>query len=346
MVLMKVKFDLKKRVKLAQGLWLMYWLAVMAGVLIFSMGIFFKIELRKRSEMMDNNESHFVPNLLILVGLLACGVNAFGGKVCHDSLDITKFGKWKPMIKHFLCGCIAFNLLLFVTALLCFCLRLSLQFTLAEGLKNGMKFYKDTDTPGRCFMKKTLDMMQIEFRCCGNKNYRDWFEIQWISNRYLDFSSSHVKDRVLSNVEGKYLMDGVPFSCCNPSSPRPCIQFQLNNNSAHYDYDHHTEELNIFTRGCREALLSYYGGMMNSIGALVLLITVLQVAVSVGLKYLSTALETISNPEDPECESEGWLLEKSVKETISSYTEKIKLLRKGKVEDGQGGEAQAVATVS
>lgn len=194
MVLMKVKFNLQKRVKLAQGLWLMYWVAVMAGVLIFSMGLFFKIELRKRSEMMDNNESHFVPNLLILMGLLACGVNAFGGKVCHDSLDTTKFVKWKPMIKHFLCGCVLFNVLLFVTALLCFCLRLSLQSTLAEGLKNGMKYYKDTDTPGRCFMKKTLDMMQIEFRCCGNNNYRDWFEIQWISNRYLDFSSSEVKE--------------------------------------------------------------------------------------------------------------------------------------------------------
>ncbi|KAI1887093.1 hypothetical protein AGOR_G00202570 [Albula goreensis] len=85
MALMKVKFDLKKRVKLAQGLWLMYWFAVMAGVLVFSMGLFFKIELRKRSEMMDNNESHFVPNLLILMGVLACGINAFGGKICYDS---------------------------------------------------------------------------------------------------------------------------------------------------------------------------------------------------------------------------------------------------------------------
>ncbi|XP_036403016.1 peripherin-2-like [Megalops cyprinoides] len=345
MALMKVKFNLQKRVKLAQGLWVMYWLAVMAGVLVFSMGLFFKIELRKRSEMMDNNESHFVPNLLILVGVVACGVNAFGGKVCHDSLDPAKFAKWKPMLKHYQCGCIFFNVLLFLTALLCFSLRLSLQSTLAEGLKNGMKYYKDTDTPGRCFMKKTLDMMQIEFRCCGNNNYRDWFEIQWISNRYLDFSSAEVKDRVLSNVEGKYLMDGVPFSCCNPSSPRPCIQFQLTNNSAHYDYDHHTEELNIFTHGCRDALLSYYGGMMNSIGAMVLLFTILEVGVLVGLQYMKTSLETISNPEDPECESEGWVLEKTVKETMAEYMEKIKALTKGN-QVQEGGEAQAVATVS
>lgn len=83
--------------------------------------------------------------------------------------------------------------------------------------------------------------------------------------------------RVQSNVEGKYLMESVPFSCCNPGSPRPCIQHHLTNNSAHYSYDHHTEDLNIWTRGCREALVSYYGGTMNSIGAFVLLFIILQV---------------------------------------------------------------------
>lgn len=51
----------------------------------------------------------------------------------------------------------------------------------------------------------------------------------------------------------------------------------MTNNSAHYSYDHYTEELNVWKRGCRDALLSYYGGMMNTIGALVVLITMLEV---------------------------------------------------------------------
>ncbi|XP_062319823.1 peripherin-2b [Osmerus eperlanus] len=344
MVLMKVKFDLPKRVKLAQGLWLMYWLSVMAGILIFSLGLFFKIELRKRSEMMDNDESHFVPNLLILVGLAACGLNAFGGKVCHDSLDPTKFPKWKPMVKPYLCFCIFFNVVLFITALLCFLMQFSIYFALAEGLKNGIRFYKDTDTPGRCFMKRTLDMTQIEFRCCGNNNYRDWFEVQWISNRYLDFSNDEIKDRVLSNVEGKFLMDSVPFSCCNPGSPRPCIQHHLTNNSAHYDYDHRIEELNIWTRGCRQALVAYYGGMMNSIGALVMLFIGLESAVMVGLQYLTTALETLADPENPESESEGYLLEKGVKETLAGVMAKITSL--GKANQVEGGEEEAAAAAS
>lgn len=83
--------------------------------------------------------------------------------------------------------------------------------------------------------------------------------------------------RVKSNVDGRYLVDGVPFSCCNPSSPRPCIQYQMTNNSAHYNYEYQTEELNIYLRGCREALLNYYMGLMNTIGTGVLSVFLLQV---------------------------------------------------------------------
>lgn len=77
--------------------------------------------------------------------------------------------------------------------------------------------------------------------------------------------------RIKSNVDGRYLVDGVPFSCCNPSSPRPCIQYQLTNNSAHYSYDHQTEELNLWLRGCRATLLDYYSCLMNSMGVVTLL---------------------------------------------------------------------------
>lgn len=83
--------------------------------------------------------------------------------------------------------------------------------------------------------------------------------------------------RIKSNVDGRYLLDGVPFSCCNPSSPRPCIQYQLTNNSAHFNYEYQTEELNLYLRGCREALVSYFMGLMNTIGAGVLSVFLLQV---------------------------------------------------------------------
>lgn len=84
--------------------------------------------------------------------------------------------------------------------------------------------------------------------------------------------------RLRSNVEGKYLMDGVPFSCCNINSPRPCIQQQVTNNSAHYNYEHQTEELNLWMKGCRQALLEYYTDIMQSIGLTVLITWLFEVS--------------------------------------------------------------------
>lgn len=83
--------------------------------------------------------------------------------------------------------------------------------------------------------------------------------------------------RQRSNVEGRYLLDGVPFSCCNLYSPRPCIQRQITNNSAHYNYDYQTEELNLNQKGCRHVLLDYYTHIMQSIGFIVLIIWLFEV---------------------------------------------------------------------
>lgn len=70
----------------------------------------------------------------------------------------------------------------------------------------------------------------------------------------------------------------------------------------------------------------------------------LQVAVTIGLQYVNTSLSTLANPDDPESESEGWILEKTVGETFTDIMDKMKAMGKGsKVEEG--AEA-AVATVS
>lgn len=90
-------------------------------------------------------------------------------------------------------------------------------------------------------------------------------------------SSPPAPSRIRSNVDSRYLLDGVPFSCCNPTSPRPCLQYHLTDNSAHYSYDYHAEELNLHSRGCRQALIDYYMDLMNSTGPGVLSVILIQV---------------------------------------------------------------------
>lgn len=92
------------------------------------------------------------------------------------------------------------------------------------------------------------------------------------------FPLSSLSSRIRSNVDGRYLLDSVPFSCCNPASPRPCLQHQLIDNRAHYNYEQLSEELNLYSRGCRQALIDYYMGLMNSTGPGVLSVILIQVS--------------------------------------------------------------------
>ncbi|XP_075044673.1 rod outer segment membrane protein 1 [Mixophyes fleayi] len=344
MALFKAKFTFQKRVKLAQTLWLLSWVSVLVGCLTFGLGIYLKVQLWIHNEVMDNTVAHAVPNTVISAGLVGVILGLLAGKISQDSLDMAKYPKWKPfMLPYFflsILSCLVCLAALFLSVVM----RGSLEESLKIGLKNGIRFYKDTDTPGRCYQKRTMDKLQMDFQCCGNNHYRDWFEVQWISNRYLDFSSKEVKDRIKSNVDGRYLMDSVPFSCCNPNSPRPCIQLQITNNSAHYSYSYQTDELNIWVRGCREALLSSYTGIMATNGAAVTLFFLIQASVLICIRLLQTSMEKITGVEDVETDSEGFLLEKGVGETISSGLEKTKALFKSNAEETAGGGGEAPAS--
>lgn len=94
---------------------------------------------------------------------------------------------------------------------------------------------------------------------------------------FLTKPPSSLSSRIRSNVDGRYLLDGVPFSCCNPASPRPCLQYQLTDNRAHYNYEYQAEELNLYNRGCRQALIQYYMDILNSTGPGVLSVIFIQV---------------------------------------------------------------------
>ncbi|XP_061786049.1 rod outer segment membrane protein 1b [Nerophis lumbriciformis] len=335
MVLLKMKFTQQRRVRLAQGLWLLSWMAVMSGSFIFSLGVYLKIELLRRAEVMDNTEIHVVPNMLLLVGLAAIATNWVAGRVCQDSLDPGRFPRWKVVLLGWYAAAALLCCLLLAVVVLSYALQGRLEDSLKVGLRNGIRFYKDTDVPGRCFQKETIDRLQMEFRCCGNTNFRDWFEVQWVSNRYLDYTSKDIKDRIRSNIDGRFLLDGVPFSCCNPVSPRPCLQSQLTDNAAHYNYDFQSEELNLYNRGCREALINYYMELMNSTGPGVLSVILIQLSILFSLRYLQTSVEGAMAQEDPEGDSQGFLLEKGVKETLEEAQVKLLLLMKfGQVDPG------------
>ncbi|KAF7231046.1 photoreceptor outer segment membrane glycoprotein 2-like [Nothobranchius furzeri] len=324
----KVTFTKAEREKLAEVLWLLNWISVVTGAILFGLGIFLKVEIQKWQEVMSEQGILYVPHMLITTGLAACGINYLGSKICLDCADTNKFLRWKLVMMPYIVCTFFFTACVLAGALLCYSIRGQLEESLYQGLRNAMRFYKDTDTPGRCYLKRTLDLLQIQFQCCGISGYRDWFQVQWISGRYLDMTDGAVVDRLRSNVEGKYLMDSVPFSCCSTISPRPCVQHRLSSASSDFSYDHQRQPLNLWRRGCGQALLDHYTGVMQSIGLTVLLIWLFELLVLTGVRYLQTAMENVLRLGDPESESDGWILEKSLAETACYNFDIIKNLGK------------------
>lgn len=192
MAILKVKYTKTKRDKVAQILWIFNWISVVAGMILFSLGLFLKIEIRKRRELMAKGDLTSAPNMLISVGLIACFLNFLGGKICSDCTDNDKFNRWNLAMHPFILCTFCFTFCILSGAALCYTMRNELEESLYLGLKDAIKFYKDTDIPGRCFLKNLVDMLQIRFQCCGNNGFRDWFEIQWVSVRYLDMASKDV----------------------------------------------------------------------------------------------------------------------------------------------------------
>lgn len=84
--------------------------------------------------------------------------------------------------------------------------------------------------------------------------------------------------RIQSNVEGLYLIDGVPFSCCNPHSPRPCLQSRLSEPHAHPLFDPRQPNLNLWAQGCHGVLLGHLQDLASVLGGGLAVTFLLQVS--------------------------------------------------------------------
>ncbi|XP_055521369.1 LOW QUALITY PROTEIN: RDS/peripherin-like protein xRDS35 [Leucoraja erinacea] len=229
---------------------------------------------------------------------------------------------------------------------------------LSQGLAYALRSYGRTDSPGRCLLKRSVDQLPAGLGCCGVRGPTDWFHVQWISQRFLDLNDSRVRDQLHSNIAGLYLMDSVPFSCCNPASPRPCIQHHLRDPSAHYNYQPGPEDLNLWTRGCHEALLDHYSSILNWVGAALLLSSLLQFSLPllccepkglflcrvefvhscsflsplplwklgllITMRYLIISTLAAEAQGDPDCETVGYLLERGPVDTLRSAAKALR----------------------
>lgn|SRR6218665_185491 len=95
--------------------------------------------------------------------------------------------------------------------------------------------------------KSQIDDLQVTYKCCGSEDYTDWFRVPWIPDAVLNANEPEVRLRLKNGI---YESDDVPYSCCDPKAMRPCIDFQVHDDTKHFNY-FHSKDLTIYHDGCR-----------------------------------------------------------------------------------------------
>ncbi|XP_038046901.1 photoreceptor outer segment membrane glycoprotein 2-like [Patiria miniata] len=285
------------RQRLCTGLWIVHWICAIYGLTIVSIGVYIRIRIQDKVKLIEGYDGNTLPLMLIAVGFITTVVDLAGGKLCDSVANINRRQKLKSLLLPYLLLLLVLNACIFIAGCMCFVHRFHLHDSFNRGLTKAMKHYKSNET-----VKYEINQLQVDFECCGNNGYEDWFAVQWIGTEYLS------EDLASKMTGGLYLNDDAPFSCCKADQLRPCIHHHVHDNDRHYNYDYR-ESLTLYQKGCKPALMEYFTTRLNRIGGITMLIFILQAVIFVLLRYLQTSIQNAYKAKDEEGTSTGWLLE-------------------------------------
>ncbi|ESO06981.1 hypothetical protein HELRODRAFT_171017 [Helobdella robusta] len=179
--------------------------------------------------------------LCFVVGFMFCRIGLKIRPIITDFMKLFQNNFFDQLsILMLVCGCT-----LIVGSVVCVYFYLCAIVVNQAGMIEAMKLYKSNPE-----YKQAIDRVQIEYSCCGSDKYSDWFQVAWISDEFVDAELTEVKEHLKTGV---YLADDAPFSCCDPMSPRPCINRHVHDNDVHPSYDF-LNDITLYKTGCKLAL--------------------------------------------------------------------------------------------
>lgn len=122
--------------------------------------------------------------VMLVASILGVKVG-IGGRSTPDETDIKREANF--MFYYAVLAAVTFGAVL-MAALTCFIEISILSSALGDGLLAGMKKYKEETV-----FKPEIDYLQMNYKCCGSDSYKDWYEVTWVSSKYLDTGNSFIR---------------------------------------------------------------------------------------------------------------------------------------------------------
>ncbi|RWS13546.1 sperm protein-like protein [Dinothrombium tinctorium] len=113
----------------------------------------------------------------------------------------------------------------FVVSIIAWSQVSKLESGIKKGITKAMEEYRYDEE-----FKSELDRLQLQYKCCGENSYKDWFEVAWIDHENQlpkILESAGAKHKYVK--DGKYFGHDVPFSCCKIGGDSDCAFYDVEN---------------------------------------------------------------------------------------------------------------------
>ncbi|XP_071081312.1 photoreceptor outer segment membrane glycoprotein 2-like [Haliotis cracherodii] len=273
----KFSETVRERISILTGI--LQLLLALFGLTLICFSIYMKVRIESKMMLLESYSSGTLPYFLISVGCLMFVIHSFGAKISFDCSSVETRGRFRNVFVCFFVTLCVLSLIVMAAGCMCFAHMGIIQDSLHQGLYTALKMYKSDQG-----IKEAVDRLQLDFRCCASKTYRDWFHVSWISNKYINTEHEDVKKNMR---DGELITDSVPFSCCSVMSPRPCIHNHVNDSKAH----NHYSDVTLYKDGCTGVLGRYFSDTVLTPAANTVFVAFgVEVLVIILFRYLQTSI--------------------------------------------------------
>ncbi|KAL3874447.1 hypothetical protein ACJMK2_037459 [Sinanodonta woodiana] len=284
----------------AKSIGVLHCVCLIPSFTVLALGGLIESNIRNKIRFIENYNGAILPALLLSIGATSVIAHFVCGKICWTNHNPIRRRLWSRYLLPAMIVSTVIFLLELVSGVLCYSHVTELDKSLKSGILTNMKDYKDDVN-----VKEEIDVLQIELSCCGSVAYTDWFRTAWIHEDYLN--DAKLQALRTSGFEDGFISDDVPFSCCSPTSMRPCIHHHVHDNDLHYNYDYR-KSMTINTKGCAITLMEYYGEwVLMTAGAIVICLSLFQVILIALTRILQTSISQSLSADNPEAPVIGYL---------------------------------------
>ena len=168
------------------------WLTIVFALGLVFLAAFVKMYVEGFTNLVADYDGDTFTVLLILFGIITIVVSAGGAWIFKIAEDPDRRSSMQKMLLGYMAALSLCACLFLVAGIMCYTHANHIEDSFQSGFTDAMESYSKN-----AVVKFETDQMQMDFRCCGNLKYSDWFFIQWIDPRFRHPRSYRMEDKLV-----------------------------------------------------------------------------------------------------------------------------------------------------